>query len=549
MGEALGCLPPPELHRRASRWFEAHGLADEAIRHALDAGDADRAASLVEGQGLSLLLRGELSTLLRWLAALPNAPVCARPRLCIYHAWALTLSGQLDAAEPWLQAAEAAGETPLPAAMRGHAAAIRTYIAAQQGQVARATELARLALDLLAEDDLVVRSVVAFTLAGICLLRGDLPGAAQAFADAAQMGQAAGNLHLAVPATAHMAALEVQQGRLHQAFATYERALRLAGRLPVAAQAHSGLGELLYEWNDLAAAERHLTQSLELDERWGNVDALSGDYAALVRVYQAQGEPQRGHDLLARAEQLMRDRGLHPDAAAQIAAAQIRFDLSAGRLDTAQRWVRERGLGADDEISYVREGEYAALAHILLALGELDHARRLLARLLAAAERDGRLGSAIEILALQALVHQARGDTTPALAALERALTLAAPEGYVRTFVDLGKPLAELLAAVSGQRSAISGEYLARLLSAFPEPRLREPYLPDSPLAEPLSDRELEVLRLVAAGLTNQEIADELVIALSTVKSHTNSIYGKLGVKNRTQAIAAAQELGLDIGK
>jgi LuxR family maltose regulon positive regulatory protein len=546
-GEALGCAPAPELHRRASRWFEAHNLADEAIRHALAAGDTARAADLVEGQGLSLLMRGELATLLGWLAALPDGPVCARPWLGIYHAWALALSGQPDAAESRLQAAEAASPATPPDDRLGHIAAIRSYIAAQRGDIARAVELARLALDRLDADNLVVRCVVAFTLGGISLLQGDLPGARRAFAEAVDKGQAAGNLHLAVPALAQLARLQTEQGRLHQALATYQRALDLAGRLPVAAQATSGQGALDYEWNDLAAAERLLARSVELDEQWGNVDALCGDYAALARVYQAQGDPQRGRDLLDKAEQLVRDRGLHPEAAALLAAARIRLDLSAGRLGSAQLWLRERGLGADDEFTYVREGEYLALAHILLALGQVDDAARLLARLLAATERDGRLGRAVEVLALQALVHQAQGDAALALAALERALALAEPEGYVRTFVDLGEPLAKLLSAVSHQRSAVSGEYVARLLTAFPDSRFPSTRSLALPLVEPLSEREMEVLRLVAEGLTNQEIADELVIALSTVKSHTNSIYGKLGVKNRTQAVAAAHELGLEI--
>lgn len=542
-GPQLGCAPAGTLHRRASEWYEQNGLPDQAITHALAAHDLERAANLIEVNALPMLLRGELTALRRWLETLPDDVVRARPWLGVFHAWALTLSGRLEAAADRLQAAEAASPASPPDDRLGHVAAMRAYIAGQRGDGARCVEEAERALALLDADNLVVRSVVAFTLGGACLLRGDTAGAARAFAQASEMGQAAGNIHLAVPAAAHLADLEVQRGQLHRAFETYRRILDLAGPSPVAAQAHSGLGALLYEWNDLDAAERHLARSLELGKLWGNVEALSSDYAALAWLHHARGDAQRRDEALRGLEQLAHERSLHPRAADQVAAFQARLAVARGDLAAAERWLADSGLHADDDINPLNEQALLALAHVLLALGRADETARLLDRLLKAVERDGRPGSAVEILALRALAHQALAQPSRVMAALERALALAEPEGYVRTFVDLGDPLAELLAVADG-------EYVARLLAAFPKShtplsRFPDTRFPASPLVEPLSDRELEVLRLVAAGLTNREIADELVIALSTVKSHTNSIYGKLGVKNRTQAVAQARGLGL----
>jgi LuxR family maltose regulon positive regulatory protein len=563
-GSELSCAPADELHRRASLWLETEGFLGEAVGHALAAEDFERAAHLVEGHGLQMLKRGEMAALLGWLQALPTGAVRSRPQLCVYQAWALALSGRLDEVESSLQAAESgAGGVP-PDDRPGQIAAIRSYVAAQWGEISRAVELATRALELLDKENLVVRSVVAYVLGGIHLAEGDLAAATRALAQASEMGRAAGNIHLAVPASALLADLEVQQGRLHKAFEAYRQVLKVAGHSPVAAQAHSGLGRVLYEWNDLEPAGHHLSRSIELGRLWGNADALSGDYLALAWLRRAQGDPGGALDAMKEAKRLVKGKGLYPTAAGRVAAGQVRLAVARGDLPAVERWVRGSGLDVDGEIHPIQERGYIALARALLALGQAGAAGHLLARLLEAIEAERLSGSGIEILILQALTHQAQGDQDGALTVLTRAMALAEPEGYMRTFLDEGRPLQSLLVDLRGHVAGQVGAggdpdsgrllaYTGKLLAAFataesgatPGTGADRALRRDAALVEPLSERELEVLHLVAAGLTNQAIADRLFIAVSTVKSHTNSIYGKLGVRNRTQAVARARELGL----
>jgi LuxR family maltose regulon positive regulatory protein len=576
-GPALGCAPAVELHSRASAWYEEAGYVADAVAHALDARDLSRAAGLVEAQGLPMLRRGELATLLGWLQALPEETIAARPWLQIYHAWALALSGSGEAAGLRLEALDRLDDTVLTGEMRGHAAAIRAYAAAMANDIASAIQHAQQALVLLPEDELTVRAVVSFTLGGISLMAGQVAGAHQAFAEAIAAGRRAGNLHVAVPALTRMASLQVEEGRLQVAAAAYREALDLASGggarpLPVAASAYSGLARLLYEWNDLDAAEEYLVKSVELGRQWGNVDALAEDYFDLARLHLARGMAGRAEDAAGQVDRLLRGTPVHPLVASRLAAHRAWLALARGDVAAANRWLTGTGLVARDPIHYTRLFEQVTLARLLLARQELEGAQELLAHLLEAAEREGWLGRAIEILILQAradlaVAHQSGADPARARVALQRAITLAAPQGYVRVFVDEGAPLQSLLLDLRA-RLAIEpldvGDaelrqllaYLDRLLSAFASSPVGveqapagapAPLVPGQPagLVEPLSERELEVLRLVAAGHTNQEIAGDLVIAVSTVKSHTHSIYGKLGVKNRTQAIALARALGL----
>jgi LuxR family maltose regulon positive regulatory protein len=530
----------------------------------LAAKDFERAAELVEGHAMQMLKRGEMTALLGWLETLPAAAIQSRSQLCIYQAWALALSGRPDEVERSLQAAESGPEADLSDDRSGQIAAIRSYVAGQQGEIGRAVELAQQALALLDEGNLVVRSVVAFTLGGVHLVDGDLACASRALAQASEMGQVAGNVHLAVPASTMLADLEVQQGQPHRAFDAYRQALEVAGHLPVAAQAHSGMGMVSYEWNDLESAAHHLARSIELGQLWGNVDALSSDYIALAQIRCAQGDLSGANDAVQEATRLAEGTRAHPAAVARVTAGRLRLAVIQGDLAAVERWVRDCDLDLEGDVNPFREAEYTTLARALLALGQADAASRLLARLLKAVEKDGRLGRGIEILVLQALAHHAQGDRDQALTTLTRAVALAEPEEYLRTFLDEGEPLQCLL---SDLRSRLQGQvraaddpdpqrllaYIDELLAAFAaaEPKairadkVARGSVAGTDLAEPLSERELEVLRLVAAGLTNQAIADQLFIALSTVKSHTNSIYGKLGVQNRTQAIAQARALGL----
>jgi LuxR family maltose regulon positive regulatory protein len=375
--------------------------------------------------------------------------------------------------------------------------------------------------------------------------------------------QRAGNIPDAIAGAITLADIRIAQGRLREAMRTYERALRLAtgqgeSVLRGAADMHIGLSALYRERNDLDAATQHLLRSQELGERMGFPQYPYRWRVAMARIREAEGDLDGALDLLDEAER--RYAGDFSPNVRPIAAMKARVWVAQGRVGNALDWVRERGLSAEDDLSYLREFEHITLARVLIARDKSDHEGRsihramgLLERLLNAADAGGRMGSAIDILVLQALAHQLHGDIAAALAPLERALALAEPEGYVRTFVDEGEPMRGLLRDAAG--SSVASTYARRRLRAFDEPA-RPSAAPAPPpsaparasataLAEPLTAREVEVLRLIAAGLRNQEIADRLFVGLPTVKRHIANAYGKLGVGHRTEAVARANELNL----
>ena len=379
--------------------------------------------------------------------------------------------------------------------------------------------------------------------------RGDLEAAQQLHVAGIASLEKAGDITLAISAAYDGADLRKARGRLSEARRTYERALQLAMEqtdpaLPGIADLHLGLSELHCEQGDLDAATRHLQRGEELSKHAALRETPYRRCVAGALLRQAKADPDGALVLLDEAERLY-VRGVVPDVR-PIAALKARGWVVQGRLAEALDWAHGRGLSVDDDLDYVREFEHITLARVLIARCEsegddrsLPEVRRLLERLLAAAEEGGRTGSVIEVLVLQALAHERRGDIRAGLVPLGRALRLAGPEGYVQVFVDEGEPMRTLLRRAVAEN--ISRSYAGRLLSALDE-RAHPVAVPAgfavAGLAEPLTARELEVLRLIAAGMRNQEIADELVISLSTVKRHIANIYGKLGVDHRTEAVA-----------
>jgi LuxR family maltose regulon positive regulatory protein len=356
-----------------------------------------------------------------------------------------------------------------------------------------------------------------------------------------------------------LAARQIIQGQLHRAFATCRDALRLADehvrqgqrRLPVAGYAHTQLSRVLREWNDLEAAVRHARQGLELCQQWGPTDNLVVCYFNLAKALQAIGDPDGALGAIQEARQVALD--LKSSLFDEAEAVEAELRLAQGDMAAAFRWAVsvENELDVDDRVSFRSTRQRArcfTLVRILIAQGATNRALELLARLLPVVETGGEMGHAIEILILQAIALQAQGEIDRALASLERALALAEPEDYVRIFIDEGPPMGELLRQTSTQ--GIVPEYVSKLLAALEvseheSMRVLPPHPYTQPLIEPLSSRELEVLQLLAAGLSNREIAKTLVIALGTVKNHLQNIYGKLDVHNRTQAVHRARELGL----
>ncbi|HZC01611.1 MAG TPA: LuxR C-terminal-related transcriptional regulator, partial [Gammaproteobacteria bacterium] len=349
----------------------------------------------------------------------------------------------------------------------------------------------------------------------------------------------------------------IAQGRLREAMSTYERGLQLATEqgepvLRGAADMYVGMSQLYRERNDLDAATQHLLRSKELGELAGLPQNRYRWRVAMARILEVQGDLDGAFDLLQEAERLYVSDffpNVHP-----VSASKTRVWVAQGRLGEALGWAREQGLSAHDDLGYLREFEHITLARVLLARYKSDReehsiheAMELLECLLQAAEEGGRMGSVIEILMLQALAHEVQGDSSTALVPLERALSLAEPEGYVRVFVDEGRPMAQLLseAAAHGIMPAYTTKLLAVLESEEHKSEEGSHRFPTESVVEPLSQRELEVLRLIARGLSNREISQRLFLALSTVKGHNRIIFSKLMVQRRTEAVARARELGL----
>ena len=556
------------LHHRASLWFERQGLVTEAVHHALIASDAQRAADLIERHAEAILKRGEYITLHAWLARLPDEMVQSRPRLSLFRAWTYTFTNNLEAAEHCLHDAEQAVQLPTftedGSAILGEVAAIRSGIALNRSTFPGLPAISALvdqALAGLPPANLRLRGMVMLHLGIASYWGGDLPGASQALAEAGRLSEAAGDVYTLILARHNHAVVPVAQGKLRQAAPGFRHALHVAvqrglGQMPTVGLAHLGLANVLYEWNDLATATFHLREAIGLGTRGGNPRLLALSYTALARVLQAQADGAGALRTFQQAEQLAQTYELPPYCTGQMAACQVQLLLMQGDRAATLEWLAARQAWNDDALNFLHEAEHLARARVRISHGEADNALRLLGPLRKAAEAAGRAGSVLAILALEALAFQAHGDVPAALTALERALVLAEPEGYIRTFVDEGEPMRALLHEAAAHQLAPT--YVARLLAAFSEPMqdASEAIKPAAhapqpasaiaqPLEEALSERELEVLRLLATGLPNQAIAAKLIVGHNTVKKHLSNIYAKLGVQSRTEALARAHELHL----
>jgi LuxR family transcriptional regulator, maltose regulon positive regulatory protein len=558
-----------ELHRRAAAWYERHGWTPEAIRHALAAQDHDRAADFVQQVAEEMWSRGEVLTLLGWLEALPGETKHHRPQLLIQYAAVLLWVGQVDEVEPLARKIEhAAGvsgegrdEDLQPSAdetlrrhLLGSVAAIRSWRARLKGEPHRAIALARRALTLLPENDPGLRTFAASRLAEAYGTADDLEAASAAFAETAELGRAAGHDYLVLRSMSRQARLQMAQGRLRKADHVLRHALRFAverggDSLPATGEVHVVIGELLYEWDELQAAAHRLKEGIRLAERMGKFETLVDGYVTLSRAEMAQGNAESALESAREASKLAERSGA-AEAIVEAAAWNARLHLARSDLTTAVLELERIASAPAVLVSMVRETEQIARARLTLALGEHDEAIRLLEELRQSAEAAGRTGKLIEILTLQAVALWERNRREQAVGTLTRALALAEPEGYVRTFVDEGAKVGELLSAVIEVRQRghpdairIPARYLAKV-SAIHAQESATPGAGER-LSEPLSERELEVLALVAAGKSNLEIASSLFVSLSTIKTHTNNLYRKLGARSRTQAIARARELDL----
>ena len=561
----------PDLHRRASAWYEQNGEPSEAIGHALAAEDFGRAADLVELAIPAMRRTRQEATVRGWLEAIPDEVIRVRPVLSVAFAGALLAVGELEGvegrlrdAEQWLDATIALREGPsapsaevvvaddeefrrLPAMIEVY----RAYLALARSDVLGTVRHARRALDLALEDDHLCRASAAGFLGLASWASGDLEAGHSAYAECMAGLRRAGYIADIFGCAIALADIWLAQGRLGEAMRTYEQALQRAPEqggpvLRGTADMYVGMSEVHRERDDLHAATRHLLTSQELGEHTGLPQNQYRWRVAMARIRQAEGDLAGALDLLNEAERLYVG-DFFPNVR-PVPALKARVWIAQGSLGEALGWAREQGLSVDDDLSYLREFEHITLARVLLARYEgeraersLHEATRLLERLLLAAEEGGRTGRVIEILVLRALAHQRLGDIPAALACLERAMTLAEPEGYVRVFIDEGPPIASLLQAAAKQ--GIARNYVRRLLAAMGETGHDSPI--EQALIEPLSERELDVLRLLGTDLDGPDIARELTVSLNTVRTHTKNIYAKLAVTSRRAAVRRAAELDL----
>lgn len=560
-----------DLHRRASDWYEHHGERSEAIRHAMAGHDFDRAADLVELAVPALRRSRQEMTLRRWLEALPDDAFQSRPVLCVAFVGALMVGGELEGVEQRLRHAErlldvAAGTTEDPGVastpirvadqeqLRRLPATMALYRAAQArmlGDDAGTVAHARRSFDLAGDHDHLARGGAAALLGLAHWTKGDLDAAYLHWAAAMTDLEKAGHLSDAIGCAISLADIRITQGRLTDAFRTYERGLALAtdpsGHLRRgAADMHVGMAELLRERNDLMAAREHLLEAQALGEENGLPQNRHRALVAEARIREAEGDADGAIDLLDAAERVYF--GDFSPNVRPVPALKAKVLVTAGRLSEAVEWGRAAGLSITDELSYLREFEHVTFARVLVAQQRLRKAIHsagdvlaFVARLLEAAEVSGRTGSVIEILTVQALAHEASGDPVAGVTSLERAAALCEPERHVRIVADDG-PLIEPLLRRATQ-GAQASDHLRRLLSAVgaagKAPRVGQR------LVDPLTERELEVLRLLSSDLTGPEIARELFVSLNTMRTHTKSIYTKLGVNGRRTAVRRAGELGL----
>lgn len=577
------------LHFRASVWYEAQGLMLEALQHAAAAADPTRVAALAERSWEQMDNGFQSAAWCRWVRQLPEAVLRARPVLCTQYAWALMDVGEIEASEARLRDAEhwLASPDGLAAVSSGTAgrmvvvveeqlgtlpariAVARAYLAQAQRDFAATVRHAAIALASTADAEPLLRAQ-AETLIGFAhWADGDLDAAQRAISSWIEHTRQAGNLAFALASGFYLAEIRLAQGQLREAARLCRQLLQLvpadddAARLAVP-HLHLGLALVAHEQGDVPAAALHLQASKDGGERASLVDWPFRWHLAQARVRESAGDWEAALDLLDEAGRRY-VRNPVPDLR-PLAALKARVHLRQGNLAAALAWVAEADLSPSDELGYLREFEQLTLVRLLIARArqkqgaeELHTVFPLLTRLLVAAEAGGRVGSAIEILLLQSLAHEVRGDTTQAIVPLERALALAEPEGYVRLFVDEGPPLVRLLTeAQSAERKAQNDplqHYCDLLLSALIQSAgaqadgmdgvLRSNARTLERFQEALSEREREVLQLIAEGLSNQDLAARLYLSPHTIKVHTRNIYGKLGVTSRTQAVAMGRNLGI----
>ncbi|MCB0167556.1 MAG: tetratricopeptide repeat protein [Anaerolineae bacterium] len=577
LAQTIDAAQLAELHRRAGDWYAANGYIPEAVRHALVIGDMGQAAGLMESAIFEMVAEGEVNTVVTWLDTLPETFIKTRPRLSLSKAWTLIVTNHWDQVEPYVCYAE---ESLAPyktveqsqlsydiRGMLGEVAALRAMMARGRDELQMAVDLCRNALEQLPQQDRVVRSILLLTLGGIYEDAGQLDLASETLLEAVTVSQSINGLVIAMSALANLAGLHTERGDIDQAIELYQQAIASASTQKTTPYntpklsslntwAYLGLAEIYRERNELAMARRYFETGFEQARR-GNFLGGNVVVAFIIQalLLQAQGDSDAA---LATLDQISDAQLRQSPVIPWIEAVRARLRLIQGNLPAAVEWLHGSKLPLSESADYIRlPGEHTTVVRVWLAQKRFEDAFSLLEKMHAAFKAEGRNGRLVEIVILQALTLYCWGKTDQALAPLTLALKMGQSGGYIRLFIEEGLPMAQLLALAKSRGIAPDEGYLDKLLNAFDQKTLETPTLLPlkkeihsssfiiQSLVEPLSDRELEVLDLIAAGLSNQEIADKLIIAEGTVKKHIHNIFGKLGVRRRSQAILRATELNL----
>jgi len=549
--------------QKASEWFEKAGFVNEAIEYALRAEDFERAIRLIDGVAETMWMQGGIKKLGDWLNAVPGDLLSAKPNLCIFHAIGQYTVGLGDSAELSLQAAERAFDPQAENAsdalanaqrkMLGRVAATRALIAFYKGNITGIVQNANQALEYLPDEDLSWRSSAAVALADAQMLIGDLNEAHRTLIEALEISEAAGNEYRIILVYCRLAIALRQRGQLQQVLDICGEQVQFSVSSSMLYPNATGLllaiwGETLAEVNDLSGALQKATDGLELAERSGNVVSIGWSYLCLVRVMYSRGDFTGAEELVKKMKVVSQEYAIPPWVESIMTSWQVRIWLTQGDLGRASWWAKQRKLDLEEDITQTNEMEFIALARVLISQNQQEEAIGLLQSMLRTEEAMGRTDKVIEILILLALAYQDLENMKQSLSTLSKILSLAEPEGFFRIFVDEGPPMANLLYAALTRD--IAPDYVRQLLEAFPldeseQSTATKSQVDQSELIEPLSEREIEVLQLIAEGLTSREIAARLYLSSNTVKVHTRNINGKLGVNNRVKAVAKARGLGI----
>ncbi len=547
----------PDLHRRASAWFAENGFVADALHHTMAIDDFNQAADLIQTVTRPMIGGGEATTVQKWIEGLPKSILQQRPLLCVSLAWVYNLNQAGQEIEPLLQQAENALDAgtfdqEIVADVRGNVAILRGYTALQQNNPLLALQQMEKALTILSDDDIYLRSLISFTQ-GVIYKRGGIwQPAAEKLKAATAYGRASGNLTVAIGTRTHLIEMLITQGQLKEAASFCEEAIahhmvdQSQNPVPYLGFVYCKLGEILFEWNELDEANQNLEHGLSLADKLMVAWSWTRDgLVYLARIQQLQGNIKATQTLIERAISMsnqMQDLFDRID----ISFWQARLWLAQNNLTAAARWAHEYQINTE---SHTEAGDLV-LARVYLAQGQTDKALEILKRIGETASADGRVYAQVETLALQALARQSQADLQQAHRTLAHALSMAEPEDFIRLFVDEGSSMAILLNQMASLSEGNSGgdfffsrKYVVRLLSAFPQ---TEPTItPSMAESDALNERELQVLRLLAAGLKSPEIGFELHLAKSTIKWYLRNIYDKLGVHRRADAIARANDLKL----